>query len=75
MKMGHKNVMGMGKNMWGLLVYFLMWLKIKKVTSKTLRQMTLKHNTAFEERKCHTTRDRNFCKWNCYNVFFFQLIL
>ena len=62
MKRGHKNVIGTGENMWSLWVCFLMSLKIKKVASKTLRQMTLKHNTAFEEQKCHTTMDRNFCK-------------
>ena len=49
MKRGHKNVIGTGENMWSLWVCFLMSLKIKKVASKTLRQMTLKHNTAFEE--------------------------
>ena len=45
MKRGHGDVMGTGKNMWGLWVPFLMQLKIKKAVSKKLCQMTLKHTT------------------------------
>ena len=45
MKRGHGDVMGTGKNMWDLWVSFLMRLKIKKVASKKLCDMTLKHTT------------------------------
>ena len=45
MKGGHRNVVGTGKNMWGLCVCFLIRLEIKKIASKKLRQVYLKHTT------------------------------
>ena len=52
MKRGHGDVMGMGKSMWELYVCFFMWLKIKKVASKKLHQVCLKHTTY-----CKTFKD------------------
>ena len=58
MKRGHGDVMGTGKNMWGLWVSFLMQLKIKKAVSKKLS----------DDSKTHNYRCRNFN----FNYFYFK---
>ena len=45
MKRDHRNVVGTGKNMWGLYVRFLCMIINQKATSKKLCQICLKHTT------------------------------